>query len=100
MSDDLKQFYREIWAWIQSDFPDHETFRRDSALCSSLMAWGRMNNADASELIREQSKIFSSLSGCSSWPFNRGGDHWVYENDYGDFYRNQKRLAFIEERAK
>jgi len=100
MSDELKQFYREMWDWIQDGFPEHKVFHTQRALCTTLSLWGEMNVSHSFGLYSEQCRIFTSLGGVVDYPFNLGFYDWVKEREQGGFYHNQKRLSFIEEHAK
>jgi len=100
MSDELKQFYRELWMWVQDGFPIHAVFHPKRALCTVLTFWGQMNVLHHIDLYSEQNKLFDELGNGTHYPFNQDLDDWVDECRCGEFYQNPKRLAFIEEHAK
>jgi len=100
MSDELKQFYREIWAWVQDGCPEHAAFHPKRALCGALAFWGGMNGPHHIGLYDEQRNMLDSLGCWTVCPFNRDIKDWEDERARGEFYQNPKRLAFIEEHAK
>lgn len=40
MSPELKQFYKELQNWIDSDFLEHPSFLRCLGICENFHAWG------------------------------------------------------------
>ncbi|MFP1891056.1 hypothetical protein ACLEEJ_00360 [Lonsdalea quercina] len=100
MSDGLKQFYRELWAWVQDGCPMHKIFRCERSLRVSVTLWSQMYMPVGLDLAGEQYKIFDALAGSTIYPFNHDSSCWLLELKNGTFYQNPKRLAFIEEHAK
>ena len=105
MSDEMKQFFREIHEWINDGCPEHKIFDCSDSLCLAADRWfsqslfrdyGAICAAE-----EEMKKLFKKVD-CenSNFPFNAGIEEWVSELASGAFYQNPKRLAFIEEHAK
>jgi len=98
MSKDLKQFYKEMWTWIQEGCPvRHLCFGRDQGLCRNLVIW---TDGGRDDLIEEQDILFTKSYGNSLLPFNESWSEYCKESSRETIYRNHKRLAFIEENAK
>jgi len=96
MSDELKQFYRELWAWIQDGFPGHKVFSKYSPICLNLDRWAGLRVL----LTRENMDLLLDVVGDRCFPFNSPAEDFAKEHRDGSFYQNPKRLAFIEEHAK
>ncbi|MFP1879757.1 hypothetical protein [Lonsdalea quercina] len=97
MSDELKQFYRELWVWVQDGCPDHAVFIKTHAICWNLDQWSGYRMP----LTRENNDLLLDVFGNSFFPFNsEGAWEFARERAEGGFYQNPKRLAFIEEHAK
>lgn len=88
----LKQFYRQMQAWIDDGCPEHEVFSRRCGLCVNLAswAWGDDFNFD----LKNQ---FDEAGLHRRHPFN-GGNPEQYLNEL-DRYKNPARLAWIKEHA-
>jgi len=95
MSSELKKFYQEVWAWVQGGCPEHRVFKKHYGLCHNLRYWSCVNE----DLISEQDCLFGLSGGNVDYPFNIGHLDWACEANNGSFYKNPKRLAFIEEHA-
>ena len=101
MSDELKRFYRELWAWIQGGCPGHKVFSKRSSICLNLERWAGNRVLLRASLASENGALLLDAVGDRWLPFNSAGDpKYEHEVRYGSFYQNPKRLAFIEEHAK
>jgi len=102
MSDELKQFYRELLSWINEGYPEHHTFKKGNALCATLYLWCRYNKYYQPSLHREQRDLIKKLNVDVDLicPFNQNHCEWETEIRNHLVYKNPKRLAFIEEHAK
>jgi len=105
MSDELKQFFREIHGWVNDGCPEHKRFDRRHSLCFAAERWFRWSLCCDFGTIcvaeEEMRKLFKKVD-CEhfDFPFNAGPKGWMSELEGGDFYQNPKRLAFIKEHAK
>ena len=101
MSDELKQFYRELWAWIQDGFPGHKVFSKHSPICLNLDRWAGLRVFLRASVASENNTLLIDAVGSRWLPFNSADDpKYEHELRHGSFYQNPKRLAFIEEHAK
>ena len=106
----LKQFYKDLQAWINAGFPVHRSFKIDRAVCSQLIAYtkdaghyGYIHDVTCEELKRE----FREAGLDTVYPFNPVPGN---ENDLGKsfdeefaretFYFNEARLNWIWEHSK
>lgn len=89
----LKQFYREIQAWIDAGCPEHDVFYKDDGICIQLELWPSYHEDLSSKM--KQSFRMSGLD--EVYPFNEGSpEDYLAEEDY---YKNPARLAWIKEHA-
>lgn len=104
MSEELKQFYRDLQAWVDAGMPESREFSPDMAICPSLRGWMILNTVSgmpAARLSVENEDLFISRDLYAFYPFNDGSRaEWVEEKATGTFYKNPERLAFIKEMAK
>ena len=106
----LKQFYKDLQAWINAGFPVHPSFRIECAMCSQLMTYtenagyyGYICDVTLGALKRE----FCEAGLCTVYPFNPAEES---EHDLGKsfneefaretFYENEARLNWIWEHSK
>ena len=106
----LKQFYKDLQAWIDAGFPVHRSFKIERAVCSQLIAYikdaghyGYIRDVTREELKRE----FREAGLDTIYPFNQVPEN---ENDLGKsynkefaretFYFNEARLNWIWEHSK
>ena len=106
----LKQFYKDLQAWINAGFPVHPSFRIERAMCSQLMTYtknaghyGYIRDVTCEELKRE----FREAGLDTVYPFNPVAKN---EPDLGKsfdeefacetFYFNEARLNWIWEHSK
>ena len=103
----LKQFYKDLQAWINAGFPVHPSFRIENAMCSQLMAYtkneGYIRDVTCEALKRE----FREAGLCPIYPFNpvskkenSKGLTFDKEFIYKTFYSNKARLKWIWEHSK
>ncbi|MFP1844424.1 hypothetical protein ACLEDU_02455 [Lonsdalea quercina] len=106
MSEELKQFYRDLQAWIDAGKIACSAFSIDTAVCSALRYWaivklGSTTLGERQALLEENENLFISHGLHESYPFNNGEScGWDEEEATGTFYKNPERLAFIKEMAK
>lgn len=106
----LKQFYKDLQAWIDAGFPVHRSFKIERAVCSQLIAYtedaehyGYIRDVTCEELKRE----FQEAGLDTMYPFNPVPGN---ENDLGKsfdeefaretFYFNEARINWIWEHSK
>lgn len=106
----LKQFYKDLQAWINAGFPVHRSFKIDRAVCSQLMTYTKNEgyydyilDVTCGALKRE----FQEAGLDTIYPFNPVPGN---ENDLGKsyneefaretFYSNEARLNWIWEHSK
>ena len=106
----LKQFYKDLQAWINAGFPVHRSFKIERAVCSQLIAYtkdaghyGYIRDVTCEELKRE----FREAGLDTIYPFNPVAEN---EHDLGKsfdeefacetFYFNEARLNWINEHSK
>ena len=106
----LKQFYKDLQAWINAGFPVHRSFEIERAVCSQLIAYtknegyyGYIRDVTCEALKRE----FHVAGLDTVYPFNPVPGN---ENDLGKsfdeefaretFYFNEARLNWIWEHSK
>lgn len=103
MSEELKQFYKEIQEWIEAECPAHPVFRPYYGLCWNLRHWadkhGKTVNVDI--LVFELAEQFVAARLDKEYPFNHGLDlEYNCECSINAIFQNQLRLAWIKEHAK
>ena len=106
----LKQFYKDLQAWINAGFPVHRSFKIERAVCSQLMTYtedaghyGYILDVTCEELKRE----FLEAGLCAVYPFNPVeesepdlGKSYNEEFARETFYFNEARLNWIKEHSK
>ena len=106
----LKQFYKDLQAWINAGFPVHRSFKIERAVCSQLIAYtkdaghyGYILDVTCEELKRE----FWEAGLDTVYPFNPVeesesdlGESYYRELDQEKFYFNEARLNWIWEHSK
>ncbi|MFP1727999.1 hypothetical protein [Lonsdalea quercina] len=106
MSEELKQFYRDLQAWVDAGMPESREFSPDIATCPALLRWARLKLESTMPgvqglLLDENEDLFISLDLDAYYPFNDGiRAEWWAEKATGTFYKNPERLAFIKEMAQ
>jgi len=104
MSKELKQFYSELWAWVQEGCRQHTVFSTDTGLCTTLRRWSDFNeelhNNRNEELYNEQKALLINQCGTSTYPFNMCARYYEEDCACNTIYDNSKRLSFIEGHAK
>lgn len=105
----LKQFYRELQAWIENGRPeDHPVFKQVYGVCDQLSKYLYKQvsqsklyvrvNVDEMMILLVNSFKESELNGV--YPFNKGNpDRFLEEMDTGTLYQNPLRLDWIAEHA-
>lgn len=82
----LKQFYREMQAWIDAGCPEHEAFHTDYGLCFNLELWSHFDH-DLNAELRD------SIG--TEYPFNNdSGEDYFSEIHH---YKNPARLAWVKD---
>lgn len=104
MNSVLQQFYTDIQAWIEAEFPSHEVFKEDSGLCSTLeryltsrgVTWVYDHPA-----YLELNSQFTEEGLHNRLPFNTGGEQRDYFSEFvtRSIYKNHLRLAWIRRHA-
>ena len=106
----LKQFYKDLQAWIDAGFPVHRSFKIEHAVCSQLIAYtkdagyyGYIRDVTCEELKRE----FREAGLDTIYPFNPvAGNEPDLGKSYNEefaretFYFNEARLNWIWEHSK
>ena len=106
----LKQFYKDLQAWIDAGFPVHRSFKIERAVCAQLIAYtkdaehyGYIRDVTCEELKRE----FREAGLDTVYPFNPVaeneqdlGKSYDKEYIYETFYENEARLNWIKEHSK
>ena len=106
----LKQFYKDLQAWIDAGFPVHRSFKIEYAVCSQLIAYtkdagyyGYIRDVTCEELKRE----FREAGLDTIYPFNPvAGNEPDLGKSYNEefaretFYFNEARLNWIWEHSK
>jgi len=102
MSNELKQFYRELLSWVNEGCPKHPIFEKHRPLCITLHSWCIYNEyyLEFTSFQREQRALFHKLNDNPACPFNQDYCEWKTETRNHLVYKNLKRLAFIGEYAK
>jgi hypothetical protein len=102
MSEQLRQFYKELDAWIKAGQPKYHDSFGYFGLCHTLYKWARKNNSPcvADDLQEEQRFMFERAGLNGDYPFN-GGDAGGYNREYhaDGFFNNPARRAWVEEHA-
>lgn len=92
----LKQFYRELQAWIEAGCPEGSPFETCQPICDNLMDWECENDTNGvGELIREQ---FEAAGLHPHYPFDKSAD--IFGKDGVNHYENPARLAWIKAHAE
>ena len=105
----LKQFYKDLQAWIDAGFPVHRSFKIERAICSQLMTYtenagyyGYICDVTFGALKRE----FCEAGLCPIYPFNPVeesepdlGKSYNEEFARETFYENEARLNWIYDHA-
>lgn len=100
MSEQLKQFYRDLQEWLETGRPRHKTFDQQYGLCCNAAYYGD-NFFNDSSLEEEQADMFAAAGLCTEYPFNDGDhDSYMQESRSGDLFQNPTRLAWIKEHAQ
>jgi len=98
MEKTLKDFYKDMQAWINGNCVDSR-FSRSAGLCYNLRNWRKTSYIQ--ELRGEQKAAFVAAGLDGTYPFNDGEDNnYQREKLYGSIYRNQARLDWIKQHAK
>ena len=106
----LKQFYKDLQAWIDAGFPVHRSFKIDRAVCSQLRAYTKdagyydyICGVTCGELKRE----FREAGLDTGYPFNPVSEEennkgLTFDKEWTDetFYFNEARLNWIWEHSK
>lgn len=103
MSEELKQFYKEIQEWIEAECPEHPVFRPYYGLCWSLVRWTNKHGkaGDVDILVFELAEQLMDAGLDKEYPFNHGLDiEYNCECSTNTIFQNQFRLAWIKEHAK
>lgn len=95
----LKQFYRELAAWINAGTPEHQVFKNSWALCFQLtiwldeLPWYKQMYYNPGEIAELQNGLFDY----NAFPF--GYCDYQEERLLGNHYTSEARLNFIFEQA-
>lgn len=95
-ADHLRQFYRELEAWIEGGLKEDGTFDPLVGLCGNIEYWARDNDADLYDLGERLGSSFRAAGLSTFIPFNPSFSDWC--NEY-EVYENPARLAWIKARA-
>lgn len=104
MNSILQQFYNDIQAWIEAEFPSHEVFKEDSGLCSTLQRYLLHRGdscVDTHPSFRELLSQFEREGLHVNVPFNNRDGQMDYYIEYAThtIYKNRLRLAWIKRHA-
>jgi hypothetical protein len=91
----LKQFYKDLYAWVLAGMPEHPDFYIGYGLCSNLNAWSNSTYNLRDEL--NLSFIRAHLD--AKYPFNHSPSHFYEELGDSGLYKNRRRLDWIKEHA-
>lgn len=104
MNSVLQQFYNDIQAWIETEFPNHEVFKEDSGLCVTLRRYllsrGESCVHTHPAYVEMESQFI--LEGFNkNLPFNKGDGavSYLQEHKCKSMYKNRLRLAWIRRHA-
>lgn len=96
MNVELKQFYREIQQWIDDGCPDHDVFRKTTAICLSLERWLGYFDRKVNKILEDS---FNDAGLDFVLPFNKDLGEFEVEMLNHSIYKNPARLAWIKEHA-
>lgn len=101
MSEELKEFYKQLIAWIDANLPEHEYFVTYVGLCSNFSFFAQHHGAyDYSHFTQEMVDQFVAAGLDPRYPFNRDYSGYNTESTNDICYLNPKRIAFVRENAK
>lgn len=99
MSPNLRQFYRDYLAWVESG-ERSDVFTSNFGLCWNLNLWGRrrgLSTLDREELPRELTLQFVAAGLPGDHPFNSSSLEYDAEPNKT---LNPKRIAWVREHAQ
>ena len=96
MSPELKQFHKDLQAWIDNGCTDSLSFRRHEGLCYNVWFWAYFRKLDGWELRRELKSSFKNAGLDEEIPFNVRVDDF---NEEENCYTNKARLEWIHQHA-
>lgn len=101
---ELRQFYRELWAWILNGCPRHRNFRTDRAICPALRDWldfnPSINSRLKDQLFVTNTQVLKDYFFDSSLPFNKNMEHYSKERCNYTTYKNKLRLTWVYKQSK
>jgi hypothetical protein len=102
----LQEFYADWHMWATHGAGPHAVFRKDLALCESLLHWNRKRRAGGvfshrfDVLDNLQMDLFMRDGLSLVYPFNRDRSHFLLEALTGKCHLNTRRLAWAAEHAQ
>lgn len=99
ISEELRQFYRELQNLIDRDFTDPpEWFDHKGGLCFNLISWAETFDIIPSHhtLQAGQQSLFKDEGLDTIYPFNQNWAGYDDENAQGLLWENPARLSFIK----
>lgn len=100
----LREFYKEVLAWVEAGCPEHKSFYKSGALCVLLCNWHHNRGVfhrlmyDYRKLKAKQADLFRDENGCENmFPF--GVEAYRLGALARNHYTNPKRLAFLRKQA-
>lgn len=100
MSPQLKQFYRDLQAWIEGGQPHSGGLVKCAGLCFNLNMWAERNNVAATQILQELQAQFIVRGLLDDYPFDASDKAYEQAAKNDEIYKNPARIAWIKEHAQ